>query len=117
MSSDPHDINKLQTFGFVVRTLNALQVSYLCLLEPNSKDAERGVQIGNVAETFRPMTSVPIIVNTAFDEAKANAVLPAATRISWHLECLILPTRTSSRITQRRNAQQARSDHLLRHRA
>ena len=50
-------------------------VGYLCLLEPNAKDAERGVQINNVAETFRPMTSVPIVVNTGFDKAKANAVL------------------------------------------
>jgi tRNA-dihydrouridine synthase len=33
------------------------------------------VQIRNVAETFRPMTSVPIIVNTGLDKAKANAVL------------------------------------------
>jgi N-ethylmaleimide reductase len=69
------DSNKLKTFGFVVGALDALQVGYLCLLEPNAKDAERGVQIGNVAETFRPMTSVPIIVNTGFDKAKANAVL------------------------------------------
>jgi N-ethylmaleimide reductase len=69
------DSNKLKTFGVVVRALNALQVSYLCLLEPNAKDAERGVQIGNVAETFRPMTSVPIIVNTGFDKATANAAL------------------------------------------
>src|SRR5471032_3681333 len=69
------DSNKLDTFGFVVRALDALQVGYLCLLEPNAKDVERGVQISNIAETFRPMTSVPIIVNTGFDKAKANAVL------------------------------------------
>jgi N-ethylmaleimide reductase len=69
------DSNKLETFGFVVRALDALQVGYLCLLEPNAKDAGRGVQINNVAETFRPMTSVPIIVNTGFDKAKADAVL------------------------------------------
>jgi N-ethylmaleimide reductase len=69
------DSNKLETFGFVVRALDALQVGYLCLLEPNAKDAGRGVQINNVAETFRPMISVPIIVNTGFDKAKANAVL------------------------------------------
>jgi N-ethylmaleimide reductase len=69
------DSNKLETFGFVVHALDALRVGYLCLLEPNAKDAERGVQIGNVAKTFRPMTSVPIIVNTGFDKAKANAVL------------------------------------------
>jgi N-ethylmaleimide reductase len=69
------DGNKLATFGFVVRALDALGVGYLCLLEPNAKDAARGVQILNVAETFRPMTSVPIIVNTGFDKAKANEVL------------------------------------------
>jgi N-ethylmaleimide reductase len=69
------DSNKLETFGFVVRALDALNAGYLCLLEPNARDAERGVQIRDVAETFRPMTSVPIIVNTGFDKAKANAVL------------------------------------------
>ena len=69
------DSDKLATFGHVVRELDALRVGYLCLLEPNAKDAERGVQIGNVAATFRPMTSVPVIVNTGFDKAKANAVL------------------------------------------
>ena len=73
------DSNKLETFGHVVRALDALKVGYLCLLEPNAKDAERGVQIRNVAETFRPMTSVPVIVNTGFDKAKANAVLAAGT--------------------------------------
>ena len=69
------DSDKLATFGFVVRALDALHVGYLCLLEPNAKDAERGVQILNVAETFRPMTSVPIMVNTGFDKSKANAIL------------------------------------------
>jgi N-ethylmaleimide reductase len=69
------DSNKLETFAFVVRALDTLRVGYLCLLEPNAKDADRGVQISNVAETFRPMTSVPIIVNTGFDKAKADAVL------------------------------------------
>jgi N-ethylmaleimide reductase len=69
------DSNKLETFGFVVRALDSLRIGYLCLLEPNARDAERGVQISHVARTFRPMTSVPIIVNTGFDKAKANAVL------------------------------------------
>lgn len=69
------DSDKLATFGFVVRALDALRVGYLCLLEPNAKDAEQGPQIAHVAETFRPMTSVPIIVNTGFDKTKANAIL------------------------------------------
>jgi len=69
------DSDKLATFGFLVRALDALRVGYLCLLEPNAKEAEHGPQIANVTETFRPMTSVPIIVNTGFDKAKANAIL------------------------------------------
>ena len=71
------DSDKRATFGFVVRALDALRVGYLCLLEPNAKDAERGVQIRNVAETFRLMTSVPIIVNTGFDRLKANSAIAA----------------------------------------
>ena len=73
------DSEKLATFGYVVRALGSLKIGYLCLLEPNAKDAERGVQITHVAETFRPMTSVPVIVNTGFNKAKANAVLAAGT--------------------------------------
>jgi N-ethylmaleimide reductase len=71
------DSDKLATFGYVVRALDAMRIGHICLLEPNAKDAERGVQIEHVAATFRPMTSVPIIVNTGFDKAKANAVLAA----------------------------------------
>jgi N-ethylmaleimide reductase len=72
------DSDKLATFGFVVRALDTLRVGYICLLEPNPKDAERGVQISNVAETFRPMITRPMIVNTGFDKAKGNAVIAAS---------------------------------------
>jgi len=71
------DGDKRATFGYVVDKLSALCLAYLCLLEPNTKDAERGVQIERVAETFRPVVTVPLIVNTGFDKAKANAVLAA----------------------------------------
>jgi N-ethylmaleimide reductase len=69
------DSNKLRTFGYAVRALEALGIGYLCLLEPNAKDVERGVQIEHVVETFRPMTTVSIIVNTGFDKSKGNTVL------------------------------------------
>jgi len=71
------DSHKLETFSHAVRALDALRVGYLHLCEPNAKALETGVQIEHVAETFRPMTSVPLIVNTGFDKAKANAVLEA----------------------------------------
>jgi N-ethylmaleimide reductase len=69
------DGNKRATFGHVIRALNDLRIGYLCLLEPNKKDVERGVQIEHVAETFRKMFSGPIIANTGFDKARANAML------------------------------------------
>jgi N-ethylmaleimide reductase len=73
-----HDSNSLATFSYVIKELNALRVSYLHLCEPNAKVLAAGnVQVPNVAETFRPLISVPIIVNGGFDQAKANAVLAA----------------------------------------
>lgn len=71
------DANKPETFGYAVRAIDAMKVSYIHLTEPNAKALETGVQIRNVAETFRPMTSRPLIINTGFDKAKANAVLAA----------------------------------------
>jgi N-ethylmaleimide reductase len=71
------DSDKRATFGHVIKKLNGLGVAYLCLLEPNAKDAARGVQIPNVAETFRALVSVPLIVNTGFDKAKGNAAIAA----------------------------------------
>jgi N-ethylmaleimide reductase len=72
------DSNKLETFGYVIRVIEERKVAYVHLTEPNAKALEIGVQIPNVAETFRPMTSRPLIVNTGFDKAKANAALAAS---------------------------------------
>ncbi len=68
------DSDKRATFGYVIGRLSAQGLAYLCLLEPNAKDAERGVQIERVAEAFRSLVTVPLIVNTGFDKAEANAV-------------------------------------------
>jgi len=73
-----HDTNKLATFSYVIRKLSALRVGYLHLTEPNARVLEAGnVQIKKVAQTFQPMTYVPLIINTGFDKVKANAVLAA----------------------------------------
>lgn len=71
------DSDPRATFGHVVRELDRRKVGYLTMLEPNAKDLKKGVAIENVAETFRPMTSVPFIVNTGFDKAKGMAAIEA----------------------------------------
>ena len=69
------DSDKLATYTHVIRALDALGPAYICLLEPNAKDAARGVQIEHVAETFRPLISGALMVNTGFDRAKGDAVV------------------------------------------
>jgi N-ethylmaleimide reductase len=73
-----HDSDSLTTFSYAVKELDKLNIGYLHLCEPNAKAMESGnVQIKEVAKTFRPMTTVPIIINGGFDKVKANAVLSA----------------------------------------
>jgi N-ethylmaleimide reductase len=69
------DSDPLDTFGYVVRELDRRCVGYLTMLEPNEKDLKKGVAIEQVAKTFRPMTSRPLIINTGFDKAKGTGVL------------------------------------------
>lgn len=71
------DSDKRATFGHVIAKLSALKLAYLCLLEPNAKDAQQGVEIEEVAKTFRALVTVPLMVNSGFDKAKANAFLAA----------------------------------------
>lgn len=71
------DSDPLATFGYVVRALDARKVGCLTMLEPNARDRKRGVAIENVAETFRPMLSVPFIINTGFDKARGMHAIQA----------------------------------------
>lgn len=69
------DSDKRATFGYVIERLNKLGIGYICLLEPNAKAVEQGVQIEHVAKTFRPLIAVPLMVNTGFDQAKGDAAI------------------------------------------
>lgn len=69
------DSDPLATFGHVVRELDRRRVGYLTMLEPNAKDLEKGVAIPHVARMFRPMSSVPFIANTGFDETKGMVAI------------------------------------------
>lgn len=70
------DSDKRATFGHIIDALDALKPAYLCLLDPNEKDAKTE-QIKNVLATFRDRVSVPLIGNTGFDKAKGNAAIGA----------------------------------------
>ncbi|WP_248305183.1 alkene reductase [Devosia sp. 1566] len=73
-----HDSNKRETFSYAVRELDRLGVGYLHLTEPNEAAYDTGpVEIGNVAETFRPVFRGTLVVNGGFDRAKGDAVLSA----------------------------------------
>jgi len=69
------DSNKLETFSTVIKGLDALRPAYICLLEPTAKELKEGVQIEHVARTFRPLISVPLVVNTGFDKRSADRVI------------------------------------------
>jgi N-ethylmaleimide reductase len=69
-----HDSDKRATFAHVIEALDALRPAYLCLLEPNEKDA-RTEQVKNVLETFRSRISVPVIGNTGFDKVGGNRAI------------------------------------------
>ncbi len=74
------DSDTRETFGYVIAQLDAMRVGYLHLMEPNAGDLQTGtVQVEHVAETFRPLISVPLIANGGFDKAKGNAALAAGT--------------------------------------
>lgn len=68
------DSDKRMTFGHVVVALDALRPAYLCLLDPNAKDAE-AEQLKDVLEAFRSVVSVPLVGNTGFDKTRANAAI------------------------------------------
>lgn len=69
------DSDPRETFGHLVAALDGLEIGYITLLEPNAKDAKKGVQIEHVVEALGPLISRPIIVNTGFDKDKGNAAI------------------------------------------
>lgn len=75
-----YDSDARATFGHVIAELDAMRVGHLHLMEPNANDRASGtLQIKHVAETFRPLISVPLIANTGFDQEKATAALESGT--------------------------------------
>lgn len=70
------DSSARETFGYLISALEALKVGYLHLMEPDASDLKSGtVQVAHVAETFRPLISVPLISNGGFNQRTAQQAL------------------------------------------
>lgn len=69
------DEDALATWGHVVRSLAAMGVGYVHLMEPNAADLEAGVQIEQVTQAFRPMFRGAVITNGSYNKPKAQAAL------------------------------------------
>jgi N-ethylmaleimide reductase len=98
------DADPLVTFGYVIQALSGLGTGYLHLMEPNERDFSVGaVPIKQVAETFRPLSAVPLIANGGFDKAKGNAVLAAGTAdlVSFGVPFLANPDLSTAHLTSR----------------
>jgi N-ethylmaleimide reductase len=72
------DSDTRTTFSHVIKELNSLRLSYLHLREPSANDLATGnIQIEHVADAFRGLITVPLILNGGFDKASATAALSA----------------------------------------
>ena len=70
------DSSSRESFGYLISALEALKVGYLHLMEPDASDLKSGtVQVAHVAETFRPLISVPLISNGGFNQRTAQQAL------------------------------------------
>ena len=69
-----------QTFGHVTRSLAALKIGYLHVMEPAPADLKTGtVQIEHTTAALRPLFQGIMITNGGYDKAKGNAALAAGT--------------------------------------
>jgi N-ethylmaleimide reductase len=70
------DNDAAATFGHAARSLDAMGVGYLHLMEPSPADISTGtVQIENVTQTMRPLFKGTLITNGGYDRTRAEAIL------------------------------------------
>lgn len=70
------DSDPLATFTHAVAGLSARGILYLHLMEPDPSDLAKGiVKVPEVIKTFAPLFRGPVIGNSGFDLARANAAI------------------------------------------
>lgn len=68
------DSNPQATFGYLIEQLNRFDLAYLHLLEPTESDVRHG-GITVPSSYFRPIYTGKLMVNSEYDQTKANAVI------------------------------------------
>lgn len=72
--NDMSDSAPRATFGYVIKALNALNLAYLHLIEPNEADRRHGGTLIPTQE-FRPLYDGNLMVNWDYDKAKGNEAI------------------------------------------
>ena len=70
-----HDSNPQETFGYVIRELNAFNLAYIHLMEASEADLKHGAKIHPVLPVFRPFYQGTIITNGGYDKDSGNKVI------------------------------------------
>lgn len=68
------DGETIPTFDYIVKKLNDYELAYLHLSEPFTDVKNVPGAEPNIARHYRPLYNGTLIINTAFDREKRNAV-------------------------------------------
>ncbi|MGB7414520.1 MAG: alkene reductase [Thermosynechococcaceae cyanobacterium] len=73
------DSNPKATFRYVLEQLNAFQLAYVHLMEPNEQDLAAHAVINPALSLFRPFYQGVMITNGGYDKSKGNQVVAEGT--------------------------------------
>ena len=69
------DADSIPTFDYIVNRLNDYDLAYLHLSEPFNDVSDISYAETEIAKRYRPMYKGTLMINTAFDQDKGNAVI------------------------------------------
>lgn len=71
------DEETIPTFDYIINKLNDYNLAYLHLSEPFNDVSEVPFAVTQIAKRYRPVYKGTLMINTAFDQEKGNAVIEA----------------------------------------
>ncbi|NCT16829.1 MAG: alkene reductase [Flavobacteriaceae bacterium CG_4_8_14_3_um_filter_34_10] len=69
------DEETIPTFDYIIKKLNDYNLAYLHLSEPFNDVSEVPFAVTQIAKRYRPLYKGTLMINSAFDQAKGNAVI------------------------------------------